>query len=225
MAKKDILYSDKYGDYLNAKLVVEEGSTPLDDLAEQFGEFLETANRYAKIFDLEAEFMESLGYVSRGRDNTYNTDNDLDANIVWQVWDLKTADFRRRGDDWIYAVDDVDDETGLPLRVTTCAFNYGDPRGSYSDLRFVTGEFSGGEYSAPVDVSVSYYFEPIDPNDDDAVEVAQSLNNEGRFGAGYSGSPVSLLEREADSFDRNDEGEITVEIEGVMLRALPDYFV
>jgi len=93
------------------------------------------------IFEVPPEVMERLGYVQVARDNTYNTDNDLDQDFVWEVWQREGA-----AREWFY-----DDTAIVLVYVHTGA----DIRGGYAPalaLRF------DGDYTVPF-FRVSYYCE------------------------------------------------------------------
>ena len=118
---KPLIYCDEYGCYINAERLINEASTPLPELQKQFEEFAASNPDSSNYFEDEEEFMTNLGYKSLARDNTYNHETDLDANVIWQVWGHPEYDARRN--DWLYANSDTA-EDDLPLLVSTFAFNY-----------------------------------------------------------------------------------------------------
>ena len=91
-------------------------------------------------FELAAEFMESKGYYQLGRDNTYNSETDLDQCFIWEVWHKEDA-----SRDWVYADD---------LTVTVLFIHTGcDVRGGYSSPLFIRPE---GDYSVPSELGVEF---------------------------------------------------------------------
>jgi hypothetical protein len=214
----DLIISDRYGYSIDAKALIEHGSKPVRRLQDDFKKFSE-ANPDNSYFEDEVEFMEGLGYKSVSRENTYNGESDLDANVVWNVWAHPEADLRG---EWIYANSDVA-EDGLPLLVTTFAFNYADPRGSYTEPEFRIGLFSDGEYSVPVDLVIGYFFKAKDESDAGAIDKANALNDEGRYQAGYSSHPTTYLEDELDP-TRDDDGNAEVTVDGFTLIVTPIYY-
>jgi hypothetical protein len=221
MAKKNtLIYCDKYGCYINAERLIDEGSTPLPELQEQFEEFSASNPDSGTYFEDEEEFMTGLGYKSLARDNTYNTENDLDANVVWQVWGHPEYDERRN--DWVSANSDIA-EDGLPILVSTFAFNHGDPRGGYTAPLFRTGEFSDGSYSICADTVVGYYFMAKRKGDARAEAEADELNEKGEYQAGYHSNPSYQLEKDFKVV-RDPKGRIFVTTDsGAKLIADPDY--
>jgi len=219
MAKqKPLISCDKYGCYINAERLIDEGSTPLPELQEQFEEFSASNPDSGTYFEDEEEFMTGLGYKSLARNNTYNSENDLDANVVWQVWGHPEYD----GRDWIYANSDTADD-GLPLLVSTFAFNHGDPRGGYTAPLFRTGEFSDGEYSIPADTVVGYYFSAKRKGDARAEAEAAELNDKGEYRVGFYPNPSYHLESDFEVV-RDPKGRIFVTTDsGAKLVAHPDY--
>ena len=161
--------------------------------------------------------MTEKGYVSKMVNNTYNGESDLDANIRYQVWVHKSL----KVSDPIFAKDDIT-EDGLPVMVTSIAYNYADPRGSYDGPELKIPQFSDGEYSCPVNVTIGYYFTAEDAENEDAVAYAKRLNDEGTYQAGYYGNPYYHLESDADSISRDENGKITVIFEGHTLIAHPE---
>ena len=221
MAKnKPLIYCDESGCYINAERLINEASTPLPELQEQLEKFSEAAGPYSNYFEDETEFMTSLGYKSLARDNTYNHETDLDANVVWQVWGHPEYDARRN--EWIYANSDTA-EDGLPLLVSTFAFNYSDPRGGYTGPLFRTGEFHDGDYSFPADTVVGYYFAAKRKGDARAEAEAEELNSEGKYQNGYSSNPSYHLSEDLKVV-RDPKGRIFVTTDsGAKLIAHPDY--
>jgi hypothetical protein len=221
MAKKNtLIYCDKYGCYINAERLIDEGSTPLPELQKQFKKFSASNPDSGTYFEDEEEFMTGLGYKSLGRDNTYNHETDLDANVVWQVWGHPEFDERRN--EWVYANSDIA-EDGLPLLVSTFAFNHGDPRGGYTAPLFRTGEFGDGSYSICADTVVGYYFMAKNKGDARAEAEADELNEKGEYRAGYSSNPSYHLEENLKVI-RDPKGRIFVTTDsGAKLVAHPDY--
>ena len=209
MAKHEpLIYSDKYTDYINAERLIEDGSDPLPDLQEAFREFSAAADASNSYFEDEDAFMESLGYKSLARDNTYNGETNLDANVVFQVW--AHPEYDRKKNDWVFS-EDLTAYDDLPLLVTTFAFSYGDPRGGYTEPLFRVGKFSDGEYSVPVDRVIGYYVEAVT---EDGEEFAAEVNDEGRLDSGYSSYPMGQVEEIFDTVERDEDGVMRATAQG-----------
>ena len=71
-------------------------------------------------FEMGERFLESLGYTQHARDNTYNVENDLSQNYVWELWTKNENEA-----DWINA--DRDDTVFVTFIHTGA-----DIRGGYS---------------------------------------------------------------------------------------------
>jgi len=128
--------------------------------------------------ELATEFLEVFGMKSRSRDNTYNNENELSQNYIWDV-------YRPGGDDdsdWVYS----DGSEIVIIHIHTGC----DVRGGYGAPIFCR---SKGDYSAPVDVVCG--FSIIDGRDTDGTELTdgerESLSQ--RWQVGYSRSPWSEL--------------------------------
>jgi hypothetical protein len=134
-------------------------------------------------FEVGPQVMEALGYEQVARDNTYNGEQDLDQNFVYEVWQKEGCDR-----EWIY------DETAIVL---VYAHTGCDVRGGYSTplaVRFA------GEYSIPVDLVVS--FSPADA----AAEVwcIWRALPEGFAEAGYTSNPQYRLHEVVGEFVSHD---------------------
>lgn len=95
----------------------------LTDLFENTAEYIE-----GTWFDAGREFMERLGYTQIARDNTYNGENDLSQEYVWEVWEIDESP------DWIWA-DTARDHPikGIPNTVVLVYVHTGaDVRGGYA---------------------------------------------------------------------------------------------
>lgn len=115
---------------------------------------------------------EVLGLKQLARDNTYNGENDLSQNYVWEVWG--NDDMR----DWIYP----DDDTVSVFYIHTGC----DVRSGYSKPIFVRP--SGCGYSVPLDLVAGWY--PIDARDPDGNEVdVWDVPNIDEIGIGYHSNP------------------------------------
>ena len=132
-------------------------------------------------FEIGPAVMEAFGYVRVSRDNTYNGEQDLDQNFVYEVWQSEANEGSR---EWIY------DETAVVL---VYAHTGCDVRGGYSTPLAVRFD---GEYSIPVDLMVS--FSPADA----AAEEWCIRHNfaEGYFEAGYTANPQYRLREAVGDF-------------------------
>ena len=127
-------------------------------------------------FELVPQYLKMQGYTQLARDNTYNAENDLSQNFVWEVW--------QRPDtfglpDWIYA--DAS-EVLVVLYIHTGA----DVRGGYSKPLFCTYR---GDYAVPLDNLVEWYLAPLPC--EILSEEAESINDAGCLLSGYSQNPTS----------------------------------
>lgn len=109
------------------------------------------AERDGSWFETAAEFMEEMGYVSLGRDNTYNSENDFDQVFVYEAWGLEPES------DWFYSNNVI-----MTLFVHTGA----DVRGGYSPPLF--GKWCC-ETNIP-ELRLKYDCEAGDPAHEDAAE-------------------------------------------------------
>lgn len=158
-------------------------------------------------FGLTSEYLESRGYVQLARDNTYNGENHLSQNYVYEVWQRPGADVA----DWIWA---DNDEVLVVLYVHTGA----DIRGGYSKPMF--GNFDC-DYSLPVDNCVEWYLEPLEG--EDLTDEAESINDNGYLSSGYSGNPTYEAESRGISWEydcRHGNG-YKVTLDGVEMVMVP----
>jgi len=132
------------------------------------------AERDGSWFETAAEFMEEMGYVSLGRDNTYNSENDFDQVFVYEAWSLD------HGIDWCYSSDVV-----MTLFVHTGA----DVRGGYSPPLF--GKWRC-ETNIP-ELRLKYDCEAGDPSHED---IAQRFNDSdvSRWDVEKQGYEIETLE-------------------------------
>ena len=91
-------------------------------------------------FSIGPAVMEALGYECKARDNTYNGENDLDQEFVWEVWCRPDA----VTDDWIWDEDAV----VLIYAHTGC-----DVRGGYATP--IAVQFDS-DYALPVHLTVDF---------------------------------------------------------------------
>jgi hypothetical protein len=145
-----------------------------------------------------------LGYEEVARDNTYNSENDLDQNFVYSVFEAKD----HHSGDWLWAdfettdydpplhylfdhcdsteeaeeLADLVDGWALPFRfIVIQTHNGADVRGGYSSPQF--GYFEG-EYAIPIDLSVEWYIgdpslipqriEAMAPDEDDESDLERA---------------------------------------------------
>jgi len=123
------------------------------------------------------EFFKDYGFWQCvARDNTYNSENDLDQCFIWEVWQAEHLD----GDDWIYGESD-----GLNYQLILQIHTGCDVRGGYSRPLFV--EYTGDDYILPVDLSAQYYCELLDDNEN--------------WQCGYSSYPYGEIEKAGFKFE------------------------
>lgn len=89
--------------------------------------------------------MERLGFQHVTRNNTCNSENDLDQNFVYEVWVPEAQTGCLSSPDWLYN----DDAVVLVYAHTGC-----DVRGGYA--RPIAVRFDG-EYALPVDLMISFH--------------------------------------------------------------------
>jgi len=140
-------------------------------------------------FEIGPAVMEAFGYTCVSRDNTYNGEQDLDQNFVYEVWQKEGCDR-----EWIY-----DDEAIVLVYAHTGC----DVRGGYSTPLAVRFD---GEYSIPVDLVVS--FSPADAAAEEWC-IWRSLA-EGYFEAGYTANPQYRLHEAVGEFVSHDPGTQTL---------------
>ena len=118
-----------------------------DTLNAQFERFVEwheflTGDNRTNWFELGQLFMEKLGFYQQARDNTYNNENDLSSDFVYEVW-TETDDVT----DWIY--NDTEETVAVIY-----PHHGGDARGNYGAPVFLR---STGEYTLPLDWVCQFY--------------------------------------------------------------------
>ena len=139
-----------------------------DDMMKMFDAFAEN-HPDEPWFELSTMFLEKMGFTQHVRDNTYNNENTLTQEYVWEVW---TDDPNES--DWIYP---------SGKHVTVIFIHTGcDVRGGYSPPIFCTGR---GEYPIPVDLCAQYYIEC-------RTQEFESYNQD--LSCGYSSWPHGQLE-------------------------------
>ena len=120
--------------------------------------------------------MKHLGYTQATRGNTYNTENDLDQNFVYEIWMPTDEEGWAIEDDWLYSDDAI-----CVMYLHTGA----DVRGGYSDPLAVKWK---GDYPLPMHCCVEYFCE------------GGPGAEEGRYTCGYSGNPRYQLESDGFEF-------------------------
>lgn len=122
---------------------------------------------------------EVLGLSQIARDNTYNGENDLSQNYVWEVY----------GDggcsDWIY-----DDEALMVVYAHTGC----DVRGGYAYPLFLR---HGGDYAIPVDLCAEFYASEGRLNGEE-LEDEDLRNIDEQWQCGYSSNPGYQLSKDTE---------------------------
>ena len=140
---------------------------------------------YSSGFELGAKFMEYAGYTQHARDNTYNGENDLSSDFVWELWTENDYE-----SDWIYC--DVDTSVYVVYD-----HEGGDPRGNYAGPRFLRSTSS--DYSVPVDFTASFYIsEGIGNGGELDYYGCQRLDE--KWQNGYSSNPFGQVENDVRKF-------------------------
>lgn len=142
-------------------------------------------------FEVGPHVMEERGYRCVGRDNTYNGENDLDQNFVWEVWQLDGSDR-----EWLY-----DDEAIVLVYAHTGC----DVRGGYS--RPLAVRFDG-ECALPVDLVVGFHAADAQ-TDEWMIKHAR----EDEFDIGYSSNPQYRLTQTVGGFVSHDPEAQTLTFE------------
>tara|TARA_Y100001963_G_scaffold8093_1_gene10511 strand:+ start:610 stop:1314 length:705 start_codon:yes stop_codon:yes gene_type:complete len=154
----------------------------LVDCAEELPEIMDAFTKRATDlpeddwFSIGRETMKHLGYVQATRGNTYNTENDLDQNFVYEIWMPEDEDGWAIEDDWLYS-----DEAICVMYLHTGA----DVRGGYSAPLAVKW---AGEYPLPVYYCVEYFCE------------GGPGAKDGRYTCGYTHNPRYQLESDGFEF-------------------------
>ena len=145
------------------------------DIQEQFVEY-STWKENAELpwVEVVANFMELTGRVQGVRDNTYNGENDLTQDYIYETWHLEEPS------DWIY------DDALCVIQIHTGA----DVRGGYSSPIFCK---SKSDYSVPIDITASYYVsEGVDTDGNDLdYGVCHDLGE--KWDSGYSNCPFEEM--------------------------------
>ena len=155
----------------------------ISELAEEQTEIMDRIQKVADEneempwFEVGTQAMEDLGFIQQARDNTYNNENDLDQDFVWEVWTPEGEDVS----DWIYC-----DEAVIVLYLHTGC----DVRGGYS--RPLAVKFDLSEYCMPLDWTCEYYCETLEDGENE------------RFQSGYSSSPRHEVESAGFEFKEVD---------------------
>jgi hypothetical protein len=111
------------------------------DIQSQFDEWVtRDENSELSWFEAGEQFAtEVLGLTQRARDNTYNGENDLSQDYVWEIYS------NNENNDWIY-----DDDALLVIYAHTGC----DVRGGYAYPLFLR---STTDYSIPVDLTAQFF--------------------------------------------------------------------
>lgn len=151
------------------------------DLQAQFYEWVSLEeNSELSWFEAGEQFAtEVLGLTQLARDNTYNGENDLSQNYVWEVYSDSDKG------DWIY-----DDEAILVVYAHTGC----DVRGGYAYPLFLK---CSGDYSIPVDLVAEFY---ISEGRKDGVELDDQECREldEQWMCGYSSLPSYQLSKDIE---------------------------
>jgi len=131
-------------------------------------------------FTIGPAVMEALGYECKARENTYNGENDLDQEFVWEVWASTDSD-----EEWIWDGDAI----VLIYAHTGC-----DVRGGYASP--VALQFENSDYSIPVHWTVD--FRAADEATEEWLE--RHGHGEDEFSSGYSSAPQYHLSEAVGDF-------------------------
>lgn len=151
------------------------------DLQEQFDEWVALEeNSDLNWFEAGEQFAtEVLGLTQLARDNTYNGENDLSQNYVWEVY----AD--EDDGDWIYN----DDALMVVYAHTGC-----DVRGGYAYPLFLRCQ---GDYSIPMDL-VAEFFITDARRDGEELETEECHELGEEWQCGYSSNPAYQMSKDIE---------------------------
>lgn len=122
---------------------------------------------------------EVLGLTQLARDNTYNNENDLSQDYVWEVYAAED------GGDWIYQ----DDALMVAYAHTGC-----DVRGGYAYPLFLRCQ---GDYSVPFDLTVEWRIsEGTRDGEELSQEECQELDEQ--WSIGYSSNPTYQFSKDIE---------------------------
>lgn len=151
------------------------------DIQDQFDEWAaKEENSELSWFEAGKQFAtDVLGLQQLARDNTYNNENDLSQDYVWEVYDEED-----RGD-WIYQ----DDALMVCYAHTGC-----DVRGGYSYPLFMRCQ---GDYAVPFDLCAEFYIsegrkDDVELTDDECRELDE------QWQIGYSSCPGYQFSKEIE---------------------------
>ena len=120
-----------------------------------------------------------LGLKQLARDNTYNNENDLSQNYVWELYAEDDQG------DWIY----LDDALMVCYAHTGC-----DARGGYAFPLFMRCQ---GDYSIPIDLTVEWYISEGSLEGEE-LEDEDLRNLDEQWSCGYSSNPTYQLSKEIE---------------------------
>ncbi len=182
------------------------------DIQSQFDEWAaQEENSELSWFEAGEQFAtEVLGLNQRTRDNTYNGENDLSQDYVWEVYSNDD------NGDWIY-----DDDALLVIYAHTGC----DVRGGYAYPLFLR---STGEYSAPMDL-VAQFHAAEGRMDGEELDDMDLRNIDEEWQCGYSSCPAYQFNKEVErvfKFTKTTDSVVVKLKSGVIIKvvaALP-YF-
>jgi hypothetical protein len=143
-------------------------------------------------FDDGRQFMESQGYFCHARDNTYNSENELSGEVVWEVWTKKEHEH-----DWVWADDAV--------CVLYC-HRGGDVRGNYGGPLFLE---HNGDYSMALDWVCGFHIEEGVDSDGESLQDGDCRQLDEHWQIGYSSSPFCAMEESVREWVEFDEEQST----------------
>lgn len=172
--RNDVSGSMETAAYLNAQCNVDR------EIQDRFDEWaaLEENSEMSWFEAGETFATEVLGLTQFARNNTYNTENDLTQNYVWEVYGEEDGS---RGD-WLYN----DDALMVVYAHTGC-----DVRGGYAYPLFLR---STTDYAIPVDMCVEYRI--LEARRDG--EVIEDHGLDERWSNGYSSNPSYQLSNDIE---------------------------
>jgi len=177
----------EYGTEINtAKFLAEhlEVDEKLQKEFMQYAELEENADRNWHACASSFMFLEH-GLKQRCQDNSYNQDNDLSQNFIYEVYDSG-------GEDWYY----VQDSTITVIYIHTGC----DVRGGYSYPLFTRPK---GDYAVPSSLCAEYYC--IQERGGDCGDNPELLSE--NWSTGYSPYPFGELEQDCERFFTFSKGE------------------
>jgi hypothetical protein len=188
------IWRDEVNARIESALFLAETCEVDADLQKQFEEWAALEeNSDLSWFEAGEQFAtEVLGLTQKARDNTYNGENDLSQDYVWEVY----SDNDNR--DWIY-----DEDALLVIYAHTGC----DVRAGYSPPIFLRHQ---GDYTLPVDIVAEWYISKARLNGEELTDNECHQLDE-QWQCGYSSNPSYQLSKDIErvfGFTKTDDSVV-----------------